>query len=75
MLHDSTDANYRNRDLKCIIHTCCNETGVQDTKMLVSWPKLVFNSQRILSNKEVRNVRPTHKMCTKNIARDQCNLT
>jgi len=75
MLHGSTDANYRNRDLKRIIHTRCNETGVQDMKMLVSWPKLVFNSQRILSKKEVRNGRPTHQMCTQNIARGQSNLT
>jgi len=36
MLQDSTDTNYRNRDLKRIIHTCCNETGVQDMKMLIS---------------------------------------
>jgi len=75
MLNDSTDANYRNRDLKRIIHTCCNETGVQDMKMLVFWPKLVFNSQRILIKKEVRSGRPTHQMCTQNIARGQSNLT
>ena len=49
--------------------------GVQDMKMLVSWPKLVFNSQHILSKKEVRNVRPTQQMCTQNIARGQSNLT
>ena len=67
MLHDSTDANYRNRDLKRIIHTCCNKMGVKDMKMLVSWPKLVFNSQRILSKKEVRNGRPIRIKCAHKI--------
>jgi len=64
MLYNQPDANYINRDLKrtgrlLYVHVAM-KTGVQHKKMLDLDQNLVFNSQCIISKKEVCNGRPTH---------------